>query len=420
MNNFCPKCGKPVTGDRPVCQSCGASLPPALPTGTVLRKNGAAYRVGAVLGQGGFGITYKGVDERTGRSLAIKEFFPAKGNHFWAMRDTDGVTACATNGRDNEYDRGRMSFLKEAKAVAKLDDSPQSIVKGVDYLEANGTAYLVLEFLPGQPLYKTVRARPEGKMTPQELFPKLLPLMDGITWIHNKGIVHRDICPDNIMFMPNGELCLTDFGSAREMGGKMTEFFKPRYAPIEQETTVVGPAGPYSDVYTLAASAVYCLTGQDPQASTSRLSVTHGGGPDPLYLPDCLSEEQKEVFRKAMAIRPKDRYQTMAEFKKELIAATPWLREKTKPTPGPVPDGPATDAGSYFETHKSQLLALILVAAIILIILVIAIATSGDMGRMAPPVEAAQPGVSVTAAPVGIPARLPGLTPGLTVAGTRL
>ncbi len=393
MNNFCPKCGKPITGDRPVCQSCGANLPPALPAGTVLRKNGAAYRVGAVLGQGGFGITYKGVDERTGRNLAIKEYFPAKGNHIWAKRDTDGVTACATNGKDNEYIGGRMSFLKEAKAVAKLDDSPQSIVKGVDYLEANGTAYLVLEFLPGQPIYKAVRARPEGKMTPQELLPKLLPLMDGITWIHNKGLVHRDICPDNIMLMPNGELCLTDFGSAREMGGKMTEFFKPRYAPIEQETSTVGPAGPYSDVYTLAASAVYCLTGRDPEASTSRVSVIHGGNPDPLALPDCLSEEQKEVFRKAMAIRPKDRYQTMAEFKKDLIAATPWLSEKPEP---PAP-GPETEPTPKPQDHRYEVFAFMAVAVVILIILIIAIATSHSVGRMAPPAEAGQVSMSVDA-----------------------
>ncbi len=359
----CPKCGREFdTPAQPVCPHCGANLPPALPVGTVIGSGDATYWVGGVLGQGGFGITYRGTDKRTKQEVAIKEYFPSRGNHRWAERDKDGVTVYAANRTEDAYNQGRMSFLKEAKMVAKLDNGPASIVKGVDYLEANGTAYLILGFISGQPLYKAVRARPDGKMAPQELFPKMLPLMDGITWIHSKGMVHRDICPDNIMLMPNGELCLTDFGSARPVDKAMTGFFKPGYAPIEQATTVLGPAGFYSDVYTLAASMLFCLTGSAPTDCSERLSATTQGQPDPLFLPDCLTEAQKAVFRKALAIRPTDRYQTMAEFKNALLSAI-----APPPPPPPVP---------WYVKYRGQLIAGVIAAVAVLAAAIGLIATS--------------------------------------------
>ena len=281
-----------------------------------------------------------------------------------------------------------MSFVKEAQVVSRLDNSPPSIVKGVDYLEINGTAYLILEYLPGRPLFKEVRSRPDGKLTPQEIFPKLQPLMDGICCIHARNIIHRDICPDNIMWKPDGTLTLTDFGSARQLGGKMTEHFKPRYAPVEQETSTAGPAGRYSDVYTLAMTILYCLTGENPAQSTERVSCVMGNGqPDPLFLPDCLTPQQKAVLQKAAAIRPEDRYQTMEEFKEALIAATPWLippRPITGPDLIPVPNPLA-------EFVKAHLVGVILagVAAVLALILVLALAVSHDVRATAPELSAA-------------------------------
>lgn len=369
----CPRCHKPAAQGISRCPDCGANLPPALPEGTVLQKEGASYAVGAVLGQGGFGITYKGVDKKTGRPVAIKEFFPARETQ-WAGRDSDGVSVVPCAGREDQFTKGRMSFLKEARVVAKLDDSPASVVKGIDYLETNGTAYLVLEFLPGRPLFKEVRARPGGTLTPKELFPKLLPLMDGISWIHSKNIIHRDICPDNIMWKPDGSLTLTDFGSARQIGGQMTELFKPRYAPVEQETTTAGPAGRYSDVYTLAMTVLYCLTGKNPAQSTERVSQVFGSGqPDPLFLPDCLTAEQKAVFQKAAAIRPADRYQTMGEFKRALIAATPWLKDTPTPPPPPPPKPTFIETlAEFIKTHfMVVVIAGVLVLALILLLVII-------------------------------------------------
>lgn len=378
FTKICPKCQHAMDLWAILCPNCGENQPPALPQGTILQKEGASYEVCAVLGQGGFGVTYKGIDKQTGRAVAIKEFFPAR-ETLWAKRAPDGVNVIPYQGKGDEFTKGRMSFLKEAQVVSQLDDSPSSVVKGVDYLETNGTAYLVLEFLPGRPLFKEVRSRPDGKLTPRELFPKLLPVMDGISWIHSKNIIHRDICPDNIMWKPDGTLTLTDFGSARQLGGQMTEFSKPRYAPVEQETTTAGPAGRYSDVYTLAMTALYCLTGNNPVRSTERVSRVYGNGqPDPLYIPDCLTPEQQEVFRKAAAINPKDRYQTMDEFKKALIAATPWL----KPTPVPEPN-------PFVEFLKTHLAGVVIACAVALFILVLVIIGIGshDAAVTAPPLS---------------------------------
>ncbi len=392
---ICPGCQQPVDLGAVICPRCGENLPPALRRGTILQKEGAAYEVSAVLGQGGFGITYRGVDKRTGRAVAVKEFFPARETR-WAERAPDGVSVVPCKGRMDEFTRGRMSFLKEAQVVSKLDDSPSSVVKGIDYLETNGTAYLILEFLPGKPLFKEVRSRPDGKLTPQELFPKLLPVMDGISWIHAKNIIHRDICPDNIMWKPDGTLTLTDFGSARQLGGQMTELFKPRYAPVEQETTTAGEPGRYSDVYTLAMTVLYCLTGANPIQSTERVSRVIGNGqPDPLYVPDCLTPEQKAVLRKAAAILPKDRYQTMEEFKDALVAATPWLKQKPKPDP-PKPDPdpgpkPNPDPNSFAEFVKTHFVGAVLVgmAVVLVFILLLAVIVSRSERVTAPELPAA-------------------------------
>ncbi len=394
---ICPGCQQLVDSGAVVCPRCGENLPPALRRGTLLQKEGAAYEVGAVLGQGGFGITYRGVDKRTGRAVAVKEFFPARETR-WAERAPDGVNVTPCKGRMDEFTKGRMSFLKEAQVVSKLDDSPSSVVKGIDYLETNGTAYLILEFLPGKPLFKEVRSRPSGKLTPQELFPKLLPVMDGISWIHAKNIVHRDICPDNIMWKPDGTLTLTDFGSARQLGGQMTELFKPRYAPVEQETSTAGPAGWYSDVYTLAMTILYCLTGENPAQSTERVSRVFGNGqPDPLYIPDCLTPEQKAVLQKAAAIRPEDRYQTMGEFKDALVAATPWKLQPDPPKPDPGPDPkpdppkPDPDSNSFAEFVKAHFVGVVLVgmAVALVFILLLAVIVSRSERVTAPDLPAA-------------------------------
>ena len=323
---YCPRCMLETIG--PVCTHCGTNLgfqneSFQLPVGTVLvgGSSGHSYRIGAALGQGGFGITYIALENETGRRVAVKEFFPTRVG--WVQRDSDHVTVQIRAGKEADYTKGRMSFLKEARILASMNDSPPSVVKGLDYAELHNTAYLIMEFLDGTPLYRMVEKR--GKIPADELLPRLQPLMNDLAWLHKQNIIHRDIGPDNIMWMPDGALKLLDFGSARRADGnnQLTVLLKPKFAPVEQYQT--DGQGPWTDVYTLAASIYYCLTGVIPTNSVDRLTQIRDAGIDPLKPPTALgaalTAAQESVLLHALTVEPGLRLRSMDEFTTQLFPA---------------------------------------------------------------------------------------------------
>lgn len=363
---YCPHCMRPVTTQ--VCPHCGGSVQDRngenmLPVGTKLTGSSGTrtYQLGGALGMGGFGITYIALELETGDRVAVKEFFPSQCG--WARRGTDGVTVEPLPGKEGEYNRGRISFLKEARVLASMKDSHPAVMKGLDYVETHNTAYLVMEYLEGTPLYKVVRK--QGRLSPEELLPRIDRLMDGVIWLHEKGIIHRDICPDNIMWMSDGALKLMDFGSARKAEGnsEFTVQFKPGYAPVEQYTS--GGQGPWTDVYILAETICYCLTGKDPVASNERLWRRDADGVDPLRPPDNLSPQQAAVLMHALGIRPEERTQTMAQFRRELFPTA--RRFSPEPPPGPT-------VGDWLREH---LIGVVSAAVIVLVLILTVILLAG-------------------------------------------
>ncbi len=275
------------------------------------------YVIQEVLGQGGFGITYLGIDKLYGNKVAIKEYYPQE----IAMRKAqyeDVVTVTSIEEKNN-YDKGKKRFLDEAQVMARFNKN-EGIVKILDFFEANNTAYIVMEYLEGITLKQYLGKY--GVIQFRNLIEMMLPLLEALIEIHSQGLIHRDISPDNIMVQHNGKLKLMDFGAARdytESGNKsLTVILKPGYAPPEQYQTH-GVQGPWTDIYALCATIYKCLTGITPPDAIARVMDDKFKEPD--QLDGKLSPDIKKILWKGMNIFPEERYQDIVEFGEDVCDA---------------------------------------------------------------------------------------------------
>ena len=275
------------------------------------------YVIQKVLGQGGFGITYLGIDKLYGNKVAIKEYYPQK----IAMRKAqyeDVVTVTSIEEKNN-YNKGKKRFLDEAQVMARFNKN-EGIVKILDFFEANNTAYIVIEYLEGITLKQYLGKY--GVLQFRNLIEMMLPLLEALIEIHSQGLIHRDISPDNIMVQHNGKLKLMDFGAARdytESGNKsLTVILKPGYAPPEQYQTH-GVQGPWTDIYALCATIYKCLTGITPPDAIARVMDDKFKEPD--QLDGKLSPDIKKILWKGMNIFPEERYQDIVEFGEDVYDA---------------------------------------------------------------------------------------------------
>ena len=234
----------------------------ALPVGAGIGR----FVITSILGQGGFGITYQARDEQLGREVAIKEYLPAS----LAVRQ-NGVTVLPRSTKSaDDFAWGRERFVAEGRTLASLNDAP-SIVRVYDFLELNGTAYIVMELVRGETLEDRVKR--QGKLSTDEVNALLWPLLDGLEQVHKTGFLHRDIKPANILLREDGRPTLIDFGASRAaMAGRttaMTAIFTPGYAAPEQMTSA--KQGPWTDIYGLAATLYYAITGTAPPSAFDRM-----------------------------------------------------------------------------------------------------------------------------------------------------
>ena len=309
----CPYCMR--QSESMICPHCGksAELPKnssLLPAGSVINGgSGQQYQIGAPLGQGGFGITYVGLDCTLGRRVAVKEYFPTR--CAWRAEDHRVVPR---QGMEDIYRGGIKSFLDEARMLAALEDNP-SVVKVRGFFEFGGTAYLIMEYLDGKPLSKIVSQ--SGPMSAKELLPKLDAFLSDLHRLHQAGVIHRDIGPDNVMLMPDGTLKLLDFGCARSMedGKSMTVLVKEGFAPVEQYMS--RGQGAYTDVYALSATIYYTLTGIIPPSSVARLE--EDAMKRPVAAGANLTSGQEEALMWGLTVQPKFRPVNMEVFASRLL-----------------------------------------------------------------------------------------------------
>lgn len=275
------------------------------------------YTIEGILGQGGFGITYLGIDELHEKKVAIKEFFP-QGIVTRNIEYQDTVTVTFVGEKDN-YEKGKERFLKEARTMAKFSKD-EGIVKALDFFEINNTAYIVMEYLEGITLKQYLREN--QRIAPEDLIELLVPLIESLDEIHSQGMIHRDISPDNIMVLPDGRIKLMDFGAARdytEFGEKsLSIVLKPGYAPPEQYQTH-GVQGPWTDIYALCATMYKCITGENPPDAIERVmddslkKISEFG----ITIPP----QEEAAIIKGMSVSAKDRYQDIKDFCEDLYGA---------------------------------------------------------------------------------------------------
>ena len=286
-------------------------FPLALPQGTILAGQ---YVIDHALGQGGFGITYKATDHKTGQKVAVKEFFPET----MATRTQTTVTAF-TGERGESFAYGKSCFLQEAETLAEFIGN-KNIVKVHSYFEENGTAYFVMDFVEGTSFDQYIKEH-GGRISYEDAERILLPVMDALSAVHGRGIVHRDVTPDNIYITKDGTVKRLDFGAARySLGDKSRSLdvvLKHGFAPKEQYTRH-GKQGPFTDVYTVGASFYFAITGRRPPDSIDRMDEDDLVPPSRLGV--TISPAKEAAILQAMNVQPTERFQTMAAFKQALLA----------------------------------------------------------------------------------------------------
>ena len=315
----------------PVCEHCGyneyaGNERHQLPCGTVLRGQ---YVVGKVLGQGGFGITYLGWDQYLGGPVAIKEFFPT------GFANRDCAYSLALTAYENLYGdfirKTRERFIREAQTLARLAGVSE-VVQVRNYFEENNTAYIIMEYIRGVDLGHYLKHR-GGRMTAQETLAIMEPIMRALIQVHEAGLVHRDISPDNIMMLHGGGIKLLDFGAVRQVDvsdpnmnlPKSTEaILKRGFAPIEQYQTR-GSLGPWTDEYALCATMYYCMTGRVPMDAPERIMDDNV---DFFTIPG-LQHHQAVALRRGMALRASDRFPSVRDLAQALYQ-TPVIRQEEK------------------------------------------------------------------------------------------
>ena len=340
----CPKCGfdpGQVRGNEY-----------ALPIQTILAGK---YLVGRVLGQGGFGITYIGWDIALERKIAIKEYYPnGQANR---APGTQPLSWYTSDSALQARQAGLEMFLKEARKMARVEDIP-GVVKVKDLFRENNTAYIVMDFVEGETL-KT-RLQRTGPMSWDQAKDIFRPAIQAMAAVHQAGLIHRDLSPDNLMLTKNGNVKILDLGAAKDLninsGASSMQVAKGGFSPFEQYTQR-GGSGPWTDVYAMAATVYYTLTGTLPPAAMDRVEEDTIRWDLPGL--DTLPEPALEALKAALAVSAKKRTQSMEELEQGLFAAKPEAAPKSvpEPTPKSVPDvkpgaGPRTESKVPKKTGK--------------------------------------------------------------------
>ena len=311
------------------------------------------YRVERVLGTGGFGITYRANEVSIERRVAIKEYLPRT----LAVREGTSPSVRPISSEDTgDFEYGLERFRDEAQTLVRLRHP--NIVQVLKFFEANGTAYLVMDFVEGESLGNILKR--DGTLTEPELHEVLHPLLDGIEYIHKAGFLHRDIKPDNIFIRHDGVPIMLDFGSARQALGEksktLTAIVTGGYAPFEQYTTGRGQ-GPWSDIYAMGATLYRAATGWNPPEATNRI-IKDTYQPAAEAAVSGFSKTFLITVDAALAVRPDDRPQSVADwramFKHEGGRPLPERKNPSKAVPDDGFDATTRLGGSSGESAATD------------------------------------------------------------------
>lgn len=309
-----------------------AQMPIALPEGYRLHE----YRIEAVLGQGGFGITYLATDVHLDTYVAIKEYLPSE----LAGRSHDSSVQPGPDHHAEYFAQGLERFLEEARTLAGFRHP--NIVRVSRFFEANRTAYMVMDYERGTSLKAWWAEHP---LSEKELLARLHPLLDGLELVHRSGILHRDIKPDNICVRDEGGgFVLLDFGAAATTAGRSRKtpiVVTPGFSPLEQY--VDETLGPASDLYAFAATLYWLVGGKAPRDARDRQATPRSDTPAAQLGAGRFSPDFLNAVDSALQLRPEDRPQTVDAFRRALFgahAANLGLREALAASSRRLNEGP--------------------------------------------------------------------------------
>jgi len=303
-----------AVGNSQRCPHCGyrPGGPPESPLqllpGTILNDH---LLIGRRLGQGGFGITYIAYDLKTNRRLAVKEYFPLE----ISTRSQNHRTVNPLSQKNKkDLDYGLEKFAEEARLVARLKDHP-GIVTVVDFFRANGTGYIVMEYVDGRTL-KQYLTDHGNKIPFSEALSIMTQVMAALEKVHQAGILHRDVNPNNIYIEQDGNVKILDFGNAKQAMGEQSRSLSvvltPCYAP-EEQYRARGHQGAWTDIYSLGATFYRAITGQAPTESLERMQFDDLVPPSQLNI--AIPARSEAALLKALAVRRENRFQTVAQFR---------------------------------------------------------------------------------------------------------
>ena len=300
-------------GTAPLPEDGGDALRP----GTHL----AEFEIRQVLGSGGFGIVYRAWDVALQRDVALKEYMPV------AMAGRGGSERVTLRSRSHEenFALGLQSFVNEARLLARFDQP--ALVKVLRFWEANGTAYMAMPLYNGLNLRQLRKQMAPGTIDDAWIRALVEPLLGALEVMHEAAVYHRDIAPDNILWCDDERPVLLDFGAARlvlsDRTQNVTAILKPQFAPIEQYAeTQTMRQGPWTDLYALAGTCYFMLTGRAPLPATARVMNDEMEPLAGLAPPGC-SPRLLQILDWAMAVRPQDRPQSVAQFRDALAGRIP-------------------------------------------------------------------------------------------------
>jgi len=315
------------------------------------------YLIESVLGEGGFGISYKAQDPKLGTTVVIKEYFPQSLAH----RADSMVIVPAPGEASKHFEWGRQQFLNEVRALARFRHN--HIVRVTRFLEVLGTAYMVMEFEAGQSLQDFLGRQP--KPDERTLMQVFIPILNGLQAVHQAGLLHLDIKPENIFLRHDMTPLLIDFGSAKHVAQQADPAgivaLSPQYAAPEQFPPR-GKLGPWTDMYSIGASLYRCVAGKEPVSANMRTELIKQGGSDPLeplgslesadyssYLRQCIdwTMHLESARRPLTAMALQD-----ALMGKGIDGRKPEPKRRPSPPPRPAAKAPVTPARSGMDSWK--------------------------------------------------------------------
>lgn len=318
------------------------------------------YRIEKILGQGGFGITYKAIMKETVSGslgnmevdvpVAIKEFF---------MKDTcereewTGKITVPSQGSRALVELYRKKFVKEAKNLAQMDHP--HIVKVVDVFEENDTVYYVMQYLSGGSLSDYVKLH--GALDEAIAIKYIQQIGSALEYMHQKHICHYDVKPSNILLDDKGGAMLIDFGISKgytEEGHQTSSTpvgISAGYAPLEQYQQSLQDFSPATDVYGLAATLFYLLTCKNPPEAS--IVLNEGIGDKPIGISDAVWH----AIEQGMNPRKKDRVQTVSEFLKLMNCTMPTIASEVLSDQEETQVLPQKLSGNIDDTHEQTIVA---------------------------------------------------------------